>query len=324
MARDVLVQGSPGCLASDEIAARIDERAPNGPPTRIQLTRTKVGFHGELLVGERSAPRLARSIDAKTCSAVVEAIALVVALDRDDETVADTPTDVAKETPAARVPESVQVSPSSDSSPKRTRWAIGSSLVVSDFSKQLGETFTLQSVSLFVDAAAATPSGGIPFLQPSARISLAFTMPTMIGRSTAKSPSPLAPAGPKVSILTHRLDLCPIGGGLHGWVGFAACVRGEMGVLLESYNAGVDPPIKPPGEPVLPLTSTTAFYRSSAPIFWGAAGPVGRMRFVFGRSASPFLEIEGGGLFPLALSRRFEGVSSFLWTAGGAFGVVLP
>src|SRR5690349_14434529 len=96
-ARDVVYRAPDECPDRDEVVAKIESRTPTGSPARIDVTKTSSGFHGDLVVGD-GEKQVSRSVDAKTCGAVVEALSLVVALNHDQEAA------TAEPAPAASAP----------------------------------------------------------------------------------------------------------------------------------------------------------------------------------------------------------------------------
>lgn len=303
-ARDVVYSAPEGCPSKDDVTARLEARAPSDRSTRIDVTKTKDGFHGALVVGDTT-----RSVDARSCGGVVEALALVVSLQPQQE----------EEAPAVVAPEPPPIaSPAPDVDrdrplpppPRTTRWSIGNTFTFAG----VADGGSLQGLSFFVQAAGKEPLLGVPVFEPSARVSLGFTFPKNL---TGQEP-PVRDAsgvycpgcGPVMTLVKHDLDLCPLGVGHHGSVSASICERTEVGVLVAD-NAG---------------TSADAQAR-----LWAAMGAVGRARVLLANGvARPFFEIEGGALGILRRDRfHFDGYDTvtarpWAWVFGASAGVVLP
>lgn len=82
-ARELDYRAVDGCPTRADVAARIDARAPDGRAARIDIRTSKHGYLGEVVVGEGDR-HISRVIEARTCASVVEALALVIALDHED------------------------------------------------------------------------------------------------------------------------------------------------------------------------------------------------------------------------------------------------
>ncbi|MBS2018645.1 MAG: hypothetical protein JST00_37610 [Deltaproteobacteria bacterium] len=311
-ARDLTYQAPDGCPTQELVAARLDTQAPEARPVSMAISLGTDGFHGELVIGEGPS-RTTRSIDARTCSAVVEAFVLVVALDRE----APPPEAAAPPTPDPSPASLAPVTPvdADRSAPlpppaRTTRWSLGNTFTF----RGVARGVTLNGLSFFLDAAAAEPLLGAPFLEPSARVALGFTFPS--------GPAPTGPllrdvngvycpgCGPVMTLVAHDIDLCPIGAGHHGSFTFSVCQRTELGVLVAD-NAG-----------------SAADARAR---FWASLGGVARARVLLNRGvARAFFEMETGALGALRRDRfHFEGYDTVVarpwaWVVGASAGVALP
>lgn len=311
-ARDVVYSAPEGCPSKSDVAARIEARAPSDRSTRIDVTKTKDGFHGDLVVGDTT-----RSVDARTCGGVVEALALVVSLQAPAQEEAQYEEGAVAEPeapPPSTAPPALDTDPDRDRplapAPRTTRWAIGNTMWLGGFA----DGATVQGLAFFVQAAGKKPLLDVPVFEPSIRLRLGFTLPKSVASTTVTPrdqngvycPS----CGPVMTLVVHDIDLCPLGVGHHGSVSASICGRTEVGVLVAD-NAG-----------------TTADAQAR---FWAAMGPVGRFRVLLNNAvARAFFEVEGGALGALRRDRfHFTGYDTVVprawaWMAGGSVGVVLP
>ncbi|MBX3196646.1 MAG: hypothetical protein KF850_41670 [Labilithrix sp.] len=302
-ARALDYRAPAGCPSSADVAARIDADAPDGRAARIDIHPVKRGYRGELIVGE-GEHQLARSIEARTCGAVVEALTLVVALDGSAEA-APTAAAAVTEPASASVPPAAAAAerattPAAPVRP-RSRVEIGFGIARSMTSFNSRNISSGWTPSLQIGA----PSGvfGAWWLRPFARASLLYTG-LMLSSGTQRG-------------LGHELDL--IGGGFDGclaaplggdWLRLSACSRTEVGSLAASIDG----------------TSASSKSRS-----WMTTGSVGRARVVVLRRGEMrvVLEATGGVLAPVIRDRfHFEGndtivASRVLWTAGLGAGLEL-
>jgi hypothetical protein len=267
-AREVSYRAPAGCPTLKDVTSRL---APQGRAAKIEVTREAHGFRGEVVLGEGDA-RVARSVEGKTCGAVVEALALVVALDRapDDEPVREeVPTAVAEAMPPppdAPVPEPVAPDlpgPPRPAEPARAQIATGLAWSATSFR----EGHVLQGPSLFGDLAGKHGVFGVSWLVPSARLSVGKTLTLRPGGEEIK---------PEFDFTWAAIDLCPVGTSRAEAFVLAACGRFEAGALDVGHQDD-------PG-------STQTRFR-------GLGGAVVRARYAFGKgSVQPFVEITGGVL----------------------------
>ena len=308
-ARDLAYRAPDACPTEAQVAGRLRAHAPEGRAVSIEIAQLDDGFHGELVIGEGHG-RVTRSLDARTCAAVVEAFTLVVALDHDDTPPEPAPAVAPEATAAAPGPSGADRSAPLPPAPRTTRWSVGNTFTF----RGVADGATLQGLAFFVDAAAAKPFFDVPVFEPSARIGLGFTFPTGV---TGKEPlvrdanGVYCPGcGPVMTLVAHDIDLCPLGAGHHGSVSFSVCERTELGVLVAD-NAG-----------------TTADARAR---LWASFGAVARGRVILNRGVAPaFFELEGGALGALRRDRfHFDGYDTVVarpwaWVFGASAGVALP
>lgn len=329
-ARDVEYRAPAECPRSADVTARIETRAPHGGPARLAIEKTKSGFHGDVVVGEGDG-RLARSVDARSCSAVVEALELVLALNSDAAGASGAGGDIREgagdtndrastvdahpraDVVARDAPISADVASATDARARRHILTIGSTVSYSSFSAGHG---ALVGGALYGDVALPTRTFGLSFLQPSFRASLGGTFPhtTSSARYVAGEPrsnegfSVCVGCGPVITTVKTAVDACPVGVNLDGAFSVAACARGEVGALfadLGGSNANVQ--VRP----------------------WMAAGPVVRSRVMWGSGGiRPAFEVTAGLLAPLRRDRFHydnwptDVAAPWLWTFGFGGGVV--
>lgn len=324
----------PSCPTEDDVAARITAHRSPGDRTRIGIEQNgQGGYHGELVVvGSDGVERVRRAVDAHTCGAVVEAIALVAALAPRSSESEDGAASPASPPPSSepegppppsegsteRAPDPA-ATPVTIDAPARvtvsrehaTRFVVGAT----PFS---GTTFGADRLMIGFGGFAEADSGkrlfGAALLQPSARLAIGGTLPTRSGDRTLDWGS-CSDCGPQVRLVTLAIDLCPIGAGHHDRFGFAMCMHNEIGSIVARAGNRTDSDTR----------------------LWGAIGPIARGRFVAnaprGGVTEPgaiFVELSGGGIAPLRRDAfYFFDIGSafltptFLWTFGIGVGVVV-
>ena len=317
-ARDVAYLAPPECPKPAQVTARIEASAARGESTSLVVEKTKSGFHGAIVIGEGER-RVVRSVDAKSCGAVVEALELSLAL-RAEEDAATQAEDAASSTPTpangVEVGRDETTQAGADApaatarrvtTEARPRWSLGASFAFSSFS----EGRTLFGAALFGDVALPSRLFDVSFLQPSIRVSFGATLPSTSTTSRlypSESYSLCFNCGPSFTTVKAAVDLCPVGVNLEGTTSLAACTRAEVGVLTaDMAKSGV-----------------TAAHRP-----WLAAGPIVRARVTWPTgSVRPSFELFAGLLAPLVRHRfEFEGYPSEIappwsWTVGTSVGVV--
>lgn len=324
--REVDYRAPSECPPASDVTARIESRAPRGAPARLDIAKTKSGFHGDLVAGEGGS-RVARSVDARSCGAVVEALALVLALASDAE--AATPPEpvepappgqagarsdldeghatAALDAPAAQA--DVPATTASDSGARRL-FGFGSNVAYSGFSNN----HTLFGVALHGELALPARIGGMAFLQPSFRASIGGTLPHSSSNGFVdRTPngvgdSVCADCGPEITILKTAIDACPVGVNLDGTWSFTACARGEIGMLIAD------------------LSGSKADAERRA---WMAAGPMIRSRVVWGSGDyRPVFELTAGAVAPLRRDRfHYDdyptvAAAPWVWSVGFGAGMV--
>jgi hypothetical protein len=265
--RDLRYSAPEACPSRDEVARRVEAAQPEGRAARLDIRSAGHGFRGGLVLGEGEG-RVERSVAAKTCGAVVDALVLVIALDRPAE--AEAPAEVeATSEDAPTAPEDEAAHPATAAPPPAAERTAPSPAAAprADLSAGLGAsatTFapwvTMKGVSAFVDVARARPALGP--LRPSARLTLARTLP--LGKDQVR-----------LELTTATLDACPVG--LDLWrVTASACARGELGAI--TFSDGDASKTRP----------------------WTTLGLAVRARATLGAigGARPFVEIGGAAAVP--------------------------
>lgn len=305
---------APGgsCPAQGEVAARIDARAPEGRAIRVDVQPTASGFRGEVVVGEGER-RSVRSVEARACDAVIEALTLLVALDRDEP---EPPASQRDEAPAERAtsprPAAAPTMPVQSTADGRDDLAgarspkergplagvFGTSVRTGSFAG--GKM--LFGNEVFAELAAPGGALGVRWLKPAMRAS--FVRMRSIGWAERSG------VQPHVVAMGGALDLCALTTWSDDDLTVAACSRTE----LASLDVGVE------GNDA-----------SSRTHLWATTGGVGRARWSFATRTivRPIVEVTGGLLATLTRDHlHFAGhdpvvASPWLWTAAIAAGVEL-
>jgi hypothetical protein len=274
-AREVEYKAPAGCPSRDDVAARLEASSPEGRAVRIEVRRIEVGFSGEVVLGDGES-RVLRTVEARTCVALVEALALIIALDHappSDEP-ADTP-------PLAAPPAASPPSPSRDAvAPTHPPAESAAPRVVLAFGATVsGTSFAAGAVlpggALFLDVGSTTGVGEVRWLRPSARLSVGRTLPTVAGEAAVQ---------PEFTITAVSVDACPIGFAVTAQVGVVACGRGELGAVRAGARGDA--------------SSTTSR-------LWQAGGAIARTQWVLLAAGTlrPMIELSGGVIAPLQRDR---------------------
>jgi hypothetical protein len=298
-ARELGYRAPSGCPSRDEVAARIEARAPAGRDARIEVIAEGSGFRGDVVLGAGER-QLTRSVEAQTCAAVVEALALVVALDRDEDPRApEEPTSAPPAAPPlAPTPDVPAVAPPSPIAETRRPLMI---LVGADAS---GTGFA-RGTAIYAVPVFAELDFVAPWLH-ALRGGFIYSFPTTTSNARVR---------PQFQVTAATLDLCPFafvsrprGNGMSPFV-ITACAHGEVG-FLDAAGAG-DP-------------------KSQHRRLWTNAGAVVRSRVGLGGTMpSPFVEVSGGLLAPLVRDHfHFEDndpitAPPLLWTLALGVGLVV-
>lgn len=80
-AGEIDYDGAAGCPTREAVVQRTTARAPHARDARVSIKRTSSAFVGEVTVGGGEAA-VERKVEGRTCDAVVDALVLVLALDR--------------------------------------------------------------------------------------------------------------------------------------------------------------------------------------------------------------------------------------------------
>ena len=233
-ARDLVYRAAAGCPSPADVAARLEARAPAGRDARIDVSAAKGGFRGEVVLGDGER-RLARSVEARTCAAVVEALTLVVALDRDDDEHSD----------GARQLGGAAASPAVDqAAPGAAAWPPAQDAKDSPppASPSAPSSRTMQLVAGLGASGTAFAEGAVIFAAP-VFVELDFIAPwahAIRGSFVRSFPASLDDEGdvrPEFRVTAGALDYCPISaltrrrGHEAPTFLLAACGHGEIGVL---------------------------------------------------------------------------------------------
>ncbi|MBS2018649.1 MAG: hypothetical protein JST00_37630 [Deltaproteobacteria bacterium] len=330
-----------GCPSRDEVLPRIAAHRAPGDHARIDIERSAEGsYHGTLvLTGGDGKERARRSVDARTCGAVIEAMALVAALAPHEAPSEEPPAEPGAPPPpeAAVTPPNAPATPPTDTSTttsddtlaprgpstvdtsaqvkvtraRATRFLLG----VTPFSgTSFGADRLMIGLGVFAEADSASELFDVGVLQPSARLSIGGTLPTRSGDRTLDWGS-CSDCGPQVHLITLAVDLCPIGAGHHERLGFAVCVHNEIGTIVARAGNRTESDTR----------------------LWGAIGPIARGRFVITppragitEPGALFVDVTGGGIAPVRRDAfYFYDIGSafltpsFLYTFGIALGAVV-
>lgn len=275
-ARSITYRAPDECPGEDEVAARLD--AHEGRAALIEVTKEDGTFRGRVVVGDGEA-RIERNVEAKTCGAVVDALVLVVGLDRDVD-----PDDPEEEkAPPAPAPSPSVAPPSQADAPAprapssrdaRAEITFGAAWSVTEH--HYGAL--VQSPSLFAGIDTGSGFLGTSWLVPSGRIA--------VGRSLSASTTTYAKnpgEDPEFVSTWAALDLCPFGFRATRALTLEACVRTDLG-SIEARHADDE---------------ASAVHR-----FRAYAGGTARARVAFGSAETrPFVELSGGLLHDLVRDR---------------------
>lgn len=289
-ARDLEYAAPAGCPSRAEVAARIDKAAPRGRRARITVVKDEILFRGEVVVGE-GEDRLARTITAQTCDALVDELTLVVALDqgpREDEA---HPRESRAASPTPE-PEPQRPPPDAPARAPKSGWrpaeiALGAGGVGSTWHDKV-----MPGAAVFGELALRRGAW-----EPSARLALAYVFPTEVQSN-----------GVSLAMTTAGIDLCPLafGGDMSRT---SVCGRVDVGIVDASADG---------------IGSDNTRWLA------GAGLVEERLTFGEPGVPRPFVEIAGGVVAPLTRHRFFSAddagndVPVVQWTLALAGGVVLP
>lgn len=218
-ARELEYQAPPGCPDAVEVKARIEKTAPEGSAAHISVVQDDLLFRGDLVIGAGDG-RLKRTVTAKTCNAVVDALTLVVSLYRDP---AESPTETlasADEPPAPPYP-----AERDRNEPRRTEARPGTSAIALG----LGGNSTSWTGSPLLGIAVFGELGLTRgWWEPSARLTL--------GRSFDRE----VDGGVAVGLTTASIEACPLGVRELVYARFSLCARSDVGTITAAV-ADVEP-----------------------------------------------------------------------------------
>lgn len=339
-AEEALTYAAPtGCPSRDEVLRRVSTHLGPGDHARIDVERSAEGsYHGTLvLTGGEGSERARRSVDARTCGAVIEAMALVAALapqapsdEPPSQPGAQAPQEAAATTEASAPPPAETTSSSAFDAPpppapsavdtpaqvkvtraRSSRFLLGAT----PFSgTSFGADRLMIGLGVFAEADSPSELFDVGVLQPSARLSITGTLPTRSGDRTLDWGS-CSDCGPQVQLITLAVDLCPVGAGHHDRLGFAVCVHNEIGSIVARAGNRAESDTR----------------------LWGGIGPIVRGRFVITppragiiEPGAIFVDVTGGGIAPVRRDAfYFYDIGSafltpsFLYTFGIALGAVV-
>lgn len=311
-ARELTYAAPAGCPTRETVAARLD---PTGRPAVMTIDRIGDAYAGVVTLGD-GATATSRSVRAQSCKAVVDALALVVALDAEPPAAATM--DGAPPATVAPAPAPTTSAPELTSAGTATRDATEPAPKAPSRALDLytgllatGTGYptngTLVGASLFFEAGLAGPS----WWQPSARALLSRTLSQHGGLDTTYS----------FQLTTAALEPCPLAlGSETGALRLSACGRGELGAVEVTPLAG-----------------------QGATRMWAAAGGAvrGRVALATVDKARVALDLGVGLLAPLVHDRFLAtapptlnvfqspysvvaSTSTSVWEASLGLGVILP
>ncbi|HEY8075371.1 MAG TPA: hypothetical protein VIF62_14705 [Labilithrix sp.] len=205
-ARELAYSAPAECPTQSEVASRIDASAPPGRSASIAIRQEKDGYRGVVTVGETT-----RTMQARTCDAVVDALSLVVALDVTPAPAAPTEPEAVGTAPPAR--DAVQPPHRED---RRSLDLYPGILATGTGYPSRG---ALIGASAFFEIGLPGPT----WYQPSGRFLLSRTL-SQRESTTAQSFS--------FRLTTVALEPCPLGVGTEsGALRISACGRAEVGAV---------------------------------------------------------------------------------------------
>ncbi len=266
-AAELRYRAPAGCPSREDVQGRIDERARTGSERPVDLSIETGGadapFVGEAVLGN-GEDAVRRRLEGQTCESVVNAMVLVLALDRRAETAGSANDAKASELQLAVAAPTVETSSSERDSTVRPpgvdpRSSVEVALGTSSNLREL-DAWTVLGSQIFVEVAA--PGALAPWYRPSARFGLQYM--SEIEFDDKADEARLWGAG---------LELCPLGAAAvstrHLDVTFSACGVSNFG---------------------------SATYHKSR--VWVDAGAVGRANVQIGRKGHfrGFVGLDGGVL----------------------------
>lgn len=274
-ARELAYTAPIDCPARGEVVRQIEARAPDGRRAEIHVSRHSAGYRGQVVLGE-GEDLITRVVEAAHCSALVDALVLVIALDsRQDENVNKDNDEVegpAKSEVRSSYGETIPLPPPKPALPSSGRPASSAAPAVSavssiEISVAAGAGFAWAVAApsgigeLYVEIASAQPWFGSPWLHPSVRAAVARTTTATVDRG---------PYEARFAWTFASIEGCPMGLRSDGGRFFVpVCLRVETGRIEAS-----------------------AIIETTRP--WLAGGVASRPRiFLANGSIRPFVEIGG-------------------------------
>lgn len=290
-ARAIEYRAPAGCPSHEEVTARLEAHTP-ARDAQIDVRQENGAFRGEVVLG-RGEQRLVRAVEARTCAAVIEALVLIVALDREEPEATHPQTEAHDEPPAREPPPASDPLPAPQpvardrreaSAPGGVRGVGGPAMGIAFSGTSLGKGAIVPGFSLFVDVVWPRPLRAA-WLRPSTRLSFARSLPSTGGSFERTADASGADVRPEFLLTTGALDLCPL------WLGgetlsFVACARTEVGQLRARAEGDES---------------------STESRLWWTAGGIGRARLVLSKSSSvrPMIELSAA-LGAVLLRDRFH------------------
>jgi hypothetical protein len=292
------------------VAERLESKSPEGRAVHIDVKRVDAGFEGEVVLGE-GATRVRRAVETRTCEAVIEALALIVALDHEPEAEEPSPLPMCPcRCAAGHSARGFSTFPSRDAVAKTTSPSADRARAILAFGATVsGTSFTEGAVfpggAFFVDVASTIGLGEVRWLLPSARLAIGRTLPTVAGGDALQ---------PEFTLTALTIDACPIGLALIPQVDVRACGRVEIGTVRAGARGDESS-----------LTSR----------LWQGGGALARARWVLVTTGAlrPMVELSSGVLAPLQRDRFHFGAlassptlsaPSYEGMVAISVGVVLP
>ncbi|MBX3220398.1 MAG: hypothetical protein KF795_07770 [Labilithrix sp.] len=313
-AREIEYSAAQGCPSRADVIAKLASDAPNGRSARIDIHPWKTGYRGEVTVGE-GEHEVVRTIEARTCAAVVQALALVVALDRDEPEAAASRDDEPTPSPSAESERAKEPAREPDPPAPSRDTPAASPASAEGAGVTFDATVEMRTTSFAGDKLLIGVNPGIEVGSPSGFAGLGRVR--LFGRASVLNASALGWAEPSrparsLDILGGAIDLCVGSPWDTTRFTLGACSRTEIGSL----------------------TASAARATSSGARLWTATGAGARARYLVTSTRAAgsqlgFVVEAGAGLLRPLVRDRFHfpmfdepvTASPLLWTATIAFGL---
>ncbi len=231
-ARELEYSAPASCPSRDAVKERLD-RDPGGRDVSISVQQDGATYRGVVALGE-GAERLSRTVEARSCAAVLDALLLVAAIDQPPPPPAPPPAAPAVEAspiapappPASTVVDRPSEPPTKEDPDARSLVTFGGGVGSADFANRerfssffvMGEI--MPDVRLF----------GVSWMRPSFQLRLSRSLTTEITNLPEKT---------SFTLTSASLDACPFSNlKVTDWFSFNFCTRGEAGALGASSAGG--------------------------------------------------------------------------------------